>query len=207
MLENMTEPSVEYFRDILNATHKEQWWSWTFHSMICDLENQIMYLYYFGDYEKLVVIDLHEELQQGEHSIFVGSLFEPDGNQPPVKPEPPTGNESGVPGEKIEYQVSKTSDPDGDKISYLFDWGDGSQSLWLYKVHGTISSSHNWTKRGKYEVKVKARDQYGAESEWSDPLIVTMPRNKPFIFNFPMLNWILERFPNAFPILRHMLGL
>ena len=31
--------------------------------------------------------------------------------------------------------------------------------------------------------------------------------NKPFIFNIPILNWLLERFPNAFPILRILLEL
>ena len=46
-----------------------------------------MYLYYCYDYEKCVVIDLNEELSQGEHSYYLGSLFAPDGNQPPEKPE------------------------------------------------------------------------------------------------------------------------
>jgi len=207
MLENMTEPSVDYFADILNATHKSKWYSWTCHSMVCDLSNQMMYLYYFGDYEKQVVIDLNEELQKGEHSIFLGSLFEPEGNQPPNKPQPPIGNESGVTGEYLEYFAIRTSDPDGDKISYQFDWGDGDLSFWLFTVQGTISSSHKWNKKGTYEVRVKAMDQYGAESEWSDPLEVTLPKNKGFIFNFPLLNWLFERFPNVFPTLRHMLWL
>jgi len=36
-----------------------------------------------------------------------------------------------------------------------------------------------------------------------DVAIIT-PKNKPFIFNFPLLNWLFERFPNAFPILRYI---
>jgi len=36
---------------------------------------------------------------------------------------------------------------------------------------------------------------------------LTTPKNKPFIFNFPLLSWLFERFPNAFPILRYMFGL
>jgi hypothetical protein len=32
-----------------------------------------------------------------------------------------------------------------------------------------------------------AKDEHGAESEWSDPLIVTMPKIKTF--------WLFERFP------------
>ena len=32
------------------------------------------------------------------------------------------------------------------------------------------------------------------------------PKNKPFIHNFPLLTWLCERFPNMFPMLRHILG-
>jgi len=41
-----------------------------------------------------------------------------------------------------------------------------------------IGVSHTWEKRGSYEIKVKAKDVNGAESQWSDPLSVTMPRSK-----------------------------
>jgi hypothetical protein len=162
--------------------------------MICDLSSQIMYLYYLSDFEKQVIIDLNEELGEDEHYYFIGSLFEPDGNQPPAKPSPPTGNESGAPGEIIEYSIQKTSDPNGDKISYLFDWGDDTESFWLYQ-RGSIKSSHNWTEEGTYEIRVKARDQYGAESEWSDPLVISMPKNKNMdIFN-PWILRLIQRFP------------
>jgi len=197
MLENISEPSVEYFRDICNATHQEGSNSWTCHSIICDLSNQIMYVYYFGDYEKQVVIDLNEELKKGEHSLLLGSLFEPEGNQPPTKPETPTGNVSGVPGEVIDFKTGKTSDPDEDsRISYMWDWGDGNQSVLDYPRYGFfVTSSYSWAERGTYEVRVKAIDQYGAESEWSDPLVVTMPKTKS-IENFnPWLLRLIQRFP------------
>lgn len=201
MLENMTEPSVEYFRDICDTVHINKSYSWTCHSMICDLSNQIVYLYYSGNYEKQVVIYLHEELAKGEHSIYLGSLFEQDDNQPPNKPEPPIGNESGSPGEIIDYRIKKTSDPNGDKISYIFDWGDGNQSLWLYKTTGSIISSHYWNEQGTYEVRVKAMDEYGAESDWSDPLTVTMPKTK----SIDMINTWLLRLIQRFPILEFLI--
>jgi hypothetical protein len=60
---------------------------------------------------------------------------------------------------------------------------------------GTIKSPHNWTERGIYNIKVKARDMYGAESEWSEPLVVSMPKNKSIdIFN-PWLFRLIQRFP------------
>jgi hypothetical protein len=196
MLEDMTMPSVEYFRDICNATHKKSATSWTCHSIICDLSNQIMYVYYFGDYEKQVVIDLNEELKKGEHSLLLGSLFEPEGNKPPAKPETPTGNESGATGEVIDFKTAKTSDPDRDRISYMWDWGDGNQSLWDYLRTGFyVTSSYSWAESGTYEVRVKAMDQYGAESEWSDPLVITMPKNKSINDFNPWIIRLVQRFP------------
>jgi hypothetical protein len=198
MLENMTDPSVEYFRDILDATQIDG----TVYSMICDLENLVIYLYFLHDYERLVVIDLNEELEKGEHYIYLGSFFEPDGNQPPMKPEPPTGNESGSPSEVIEYRIKKTIDPDGDKVSYIFDWGDDNQSFWFYKSWGTIKSSHSWAKSGTYEIRVKARDQFGRESEWSDPLAISIPKSKQHMNVFQLF---LQRFINRFPFLSEIL--
>ena len=61
-----------------------------------------------------------------------------------------------------------------------------------------------WFEEGNYEVKVRSIDEYGAESEWSDPLIVSMPRNKAI--NIPILKF-LENHPHMFPILRQILRL
>jgi len=119
MLENMTQPSVEYFRDICNATHQYYNRGWTIHSDVCDLSNQIMYLYHYYDYENPVVIDLNEELEKGEHFYYLGSLFEPEGNQPPEKPSAPYClEEPGKPREEYTLKCRKISDPEGDKISY-----------------------------------------------------------------------------------------
>jgi hypothetical protein len=32
-----------------------------------------------------------------------------------------------------------------------------------------------------------------------------LSKNKPFNFNFPLLTWLLDRFPHAFPLLRHLM--
>ena len=45
---------------------------------------------------------------------------------------------------------------------------------------------------------------YGSESEWSDPLMVAMPKNKAI--NSPFLQF-LENHPFIFPLLRQLLGL
>ena len=63
---------------------------------------------------------------------------------------------------------------------------------------------HRWSKEGNYTIKVKARDSVGEESDWMY-LEVTMPVNQQN--QHPLFQWFLERFPNAFPIMRHLLGL
>jgi hypothetical protein len=128
-------------------------------------------------------------------------------NYPPYNPtiDGPIRGEAGV-----EYTccVINATDPDGDDLWANFSWGDGTYSGWIGpNVSGEdICASHAW-ERGNYEIKAKLKDEWGLESPWSDPLPITIPKNKPFNFNFPMLSWLFERFPNAFPILRYMLGL
>jgi len=105
--------------------------------------------------------------------------------------------------------TTSTIDPDAeDELYYLFDWDDGKFSGWVgpYDSGDTAEASHIWLEQGDYEIKVKAKDEHGVQSDWSDPLIVSMPRNKAFNFNY-LLDRLFERFPNAFPILRYLMEL
>jgi penicillin V acylase-like amidase (Ntn superfamily) len=198
MLENMSEFSVDYFTLICDSTDLDI----TVFSNIYDITKGKMYIYYYMNYETVLEIDFNQELSKGKSRIHLGSLFEPEDNQPPDKPEPPTGETSGLPGDKIDYSASKTTDPNDDLIMYLFDWGDGSDSGWIMpSIFGSIKATHNWTEKGNYEVKVKARDMFGSDSEWSDPLLVSMSKNKFFI----MYQFILWRFIEKYPILGHLL--
>jgi choloylglycine hydrolase len=192
MIENMTDLSDEYFRSICNATHQGH----TVFSNVYDLKQEIFYVNYYQNYDKTLEFDLNEELANGERRIYLGSLFEPDDNQPPEEPSAPTGDINGSPRVDYEYRAVKPTDPNGDKLMMLFDWGDGSDSGWIKTpVFGSIKATHKWTEQGTYEIKVKAIDQYGAESEWSDPLSVSMPKTKS-IDNFnPWLFRLIQRFP------------
>jgi hypothetical protein len=125
-------------------------------------------------------------------------------NEPPDKPDTPNGPTSGAVGISYTY-LSSTSDPDGDQVHYWFDWGDGTNSGWLgpYNSGQTVSAAHIWNIKGAFPIKVKAKDIHGLESVWSDPLTVTMPRNKQYT-NRPFFNF-LENHPNLFPILQTFL--
>jgi len=123
-------------------------------------------------------------------------------NEPPGKPNI-DGPTSGKPRTEYTY-IAVTNDPDEDNISYFFDWDDGTNSGWTEFVpSGTpINATHKWWIIGVYNVKVKAKDVYGTESEWGE-LEVTMPINQQS--SHPWFHWFLERFPNMFPILRNLL--
>ena len=101
------------------------------------------------------------------------------GNSAPAKPSTPSGPTNGKAGTSYTYTAS-TIDPNGDQISYFFDWGDGTDSGWLTPIASgqTVSASKTWSSQGSYNIKVKARDNSFAESPWSDPLSVSMPKNK-----------------------------
>ena len=122
----------------------------------------------------------------------------------PHKPSTPEGATSGKPGQSYTYSTC-TIDPNDDEISYMFDWGDGTTSDWLgpYLSGEVMNTSYTWSKKGSYDVKVKAKDNSGLESEWSDSLPVKIPRVGPS----PLLMKLLETFPHAFPLIRYLMGL
>jgi len=101
------------------------------------------------------------------------------GNTAPNKPSTPSGAASGKINTAYTYTTS-TTDPDVDQISYWFDWGDGTNSGWVgpYASGTTASATHSWTSQGSYQIKVKAKDTSDTESVWSDPLAVSMPKQK-----------------------------
>jgi len=126
--------------------------------------------------------------------ITIENYEDPIENQKPNKPEKPTGETSGKAGEEYNYTTS-TIDSDGDQVWYKWDWSDET-SGWLgpYDSGDTCKTSNIWGEEGDYEIKVKAKDQYGDESPWSDPLSITMPQVKSF--DMPaFIHLLLERFP------------
>jgi len=204
MLENMNQLSVEYFRDICNATHSEGMYSYTIYSNVYDLINGVVYLYYMHDYSTVKTFDLSTEVSNGTQSYLMSDLFD-DRNIKPDTPLTPTGPSTGKINEEHQF-ITSTIDMDKDKVFYYFKWGDGSNSGWLgpYLSGVEVNATHKWNEKGDYTVRVKAKDTWGAESEWSDPLAVTMPKNKAI--KTPFLRF-LENHPHLFPLLRQLLGL
>jgi len=65
--------------------------------------------------------------------------------------------------------TANTTDPEGDQIYYLFDWGNGNISSWLGPVNSSesVTTSYSWRDDGNYTIRVKAKDIFGGESNWS----------------------------------------
>ncbi|PNX49251.1 MAG: hypothetical protein BV457_02155 [Thermoplasmata archaeon M9B1D] len=109
-------------------------------------------------------------------------IFTVEISNPPNTPQRPSGPSSGKILENYSFS-SSTIDSDADDIYYEFDWDDGTNSGWIgpHESGKVVSASHIWKTKGTYSVKVKAKDIHGAESDWSDSLVFSLTKNKPFI--------------------------
>jgi hypothetical protein len=136
----------------------------------------------------------------GDPTLVIG-----EESDPPKIPDAPEGPASGNINEEQTYTAS-TTDPNGDKIYYLFSWGDGEYSGWIgpYNSGITAIATHTWTEKGTYEIMVKAKDDHGVQSDWSDPITVSMPKSKA-IFNPVVLEFLRDLIDN-FPLLKQILS-
>lgn len=125
-------------------------------------------------------------------------------NLPPDTPSI-TGLSKGKPGVEYSYNFVST-DPEINDVYYSVDWGDGSDILYAgpYPSDQVVTLTHTWAEKGTYIIKAKAKDIYGADSDWGT-LEIKMPRGK--ISSGTLILKLLERFPHAFPVLRHLMGL
>ena len=153
----------------------------------------------------------HTQMELTQVNIYLKDITESTAteiyaifNDPPSVPTI-DGSTSGKILTPYDYNLTAI-DPESGDVYYFVDWGDADISLVGPYASGVeITVSHIWLKKGTYIIRTKAMDSNYAESDWTK-LRVTMPKNKPFVFNFPFLSWLFERFPNAFPILRYVIG-
>ena len=111
----------------------------------------------------------------------------------PKKPIILSGSSIGKPGEEYFYKFV-VNDPDEDNIYLRISWGDNNNTGWigLYNSGEEEILSHIWSESGKFALKAKVKDIYGAEGEWAE-FTVSMPRD--ISTNNILLLRILERFP------------
>jgi len=129
-------------------------------------------------------------------------------NQRPNKPSKPKGSSVGKTGKNYTFKSSAT-EPDEEKLYYIWDWDDKNYSFWLgpYESGETAEETYSWKEKGERFVRVKVKDIYGGESEWSDPFKINIPRDKMNYLNLHLFDRLFERFPNAYLILRYLIRL
>lgn len=183
-LNNLTEPSIPVFENLLETVQLFTQYSW-----IYDPNDTVLNLYHFHDYEHSIQLDLKEEFSQEAHTYYLPSLFEPENNTAPNKPETPTGPQIGTIRTDYVFETNTTDETNPtDEMYHQWDFGDGTQTYWLYNYESIEwMAQHSWSKTGTYQVKVRARDIYGKESQWSDPIEIEIHRT-----NQPPLNLIIQ---------------
>lgn len=144
-------------------------WLWEFGDGTTSTDQNPIHTYaVLGDYQiTLTVTDNDGNVVTDDTRVVIELP-----NAPPEKPviDGPT---SGKTGESYDYSFV-SSDINGDTIRYFVDWGDNTSSGWIgpFQPGVLAHQEHIWSERGSYTVTAKAKDSHGAESIWSNPLIV-----------------------------------
>jgi outer membrane protein assembly factor BamB len=160
------------------------------------------------DYETEGMISSSPSIADGK--VYIGSkdgwvyCFDGKKNQPPNKPIL-NGPKRGKPGKEYDYTFS-IIDPNGDDVSYLIDWGDETDSGWIGPISSgqTVTETHEWGSEGTYNVRVKAKDIFNDESDWSDSLSIAMPKNRAI--NTPLFKFLQNNL-DIFLVLQFLLKL
>jgi len=110
--------------------------------------------------------------------IILPEFVQGQPSAPPTKPSKPSGPRL-IKVDSYHKFSSSSTDPDNDQIYILFDWGDGTSSGWLgpYNSGEKVNALHKWTEKGTFQIRAKAKDVNGTQSEWSDKISIISPKN------------------------------
>ncbi len=118
--------------------------------------------------------------------VVVIAIYTTD--QAPGTCSTPSGASNGSPGTSYGFSTAAT-DPEGDNVYYVFDWGDTTQSNSGWYASGqTGTAYHSWSVAGTYQVKAYAVDPYGASSaSWSGQhqVVINTPPATPSVPSGP----------------------
>ena len=138
----------------------------------------------------------------GEDRDMCFQLTTKDEPVPPSAPEidgPPEGD-AGVP---VTFTFH-SSDENGDMVRYHIDWGDGTSETTDWAPPCTpVTVTHTYAEKGTYTITAYAEDETGLVGP-SASFTIVIPRAKAI--NNPVIQQILGRLFNAFPILKYLLG-
>jgi len=134
------------------------------------ITNDVIFIeeYKTSDLGDLAVKEMWEVYGVEGAEIWIGEVA-PFWNLPPYKPtiEGPSNGEI-----NIQYNFTlNIIEPERDNVYYYIDWSDENESGWIgpYAYGQTITATHAWSKPKIYEIRIKVKDTFGAESNWSEP--------------------------------------
>lgn len=108
----------------------------------------------------------------------------------------------------VDYDfIFSAEDAEDDGVYFWVQWcNDGHCAKWNgpYPSGEDITINHSFHDLGTFSIKAKAMDFYGNESGWTE-FEITVARSKASNYNF--LEKLFDRFPNAFSLLKLVLGL
>jgi len=122
-------------------------------------------------------------------------------NQPPENPDI-YGPSSLKVNEEGTYTVSSI-DNNGDQVYFYIDWNDGDILDWdgPYDSSETVKYKHTWTSKDNYTIKIKAKDTFDCESDWTEyDIKITNARTK-YIYDLMTKN-LFSSLIRLFPIIK-----
>jgi hypothetical protein len=159
-------------------------WFWDFGDGDTDLGSVVTHSYSeLGVYSiEFKVID-----DDGAEDWYETQIVISQPNRPPTKPI--------VRNLKSEFTVNKeyvftmvSTDPDGDKVQYFVDWGDGTTVTSELMENGVLFSlTHKWTSDGDYTIKVTAIDENSASSEITELEVTIQKGVETGVLNFALV--------------------
>ncbi|KYK23836.1 hypothetical protein AYK24_00975 [Thermoplasmatales archaeon SG8-52-4] len=163
--------------DILERAMFQSWW-----------EDGLDWL---GGMTDMALIYLYENYSGGGFTKYYFEAYNLNGDpslkiwinnpsNPPETPTKPDGPDAWTQYVETTF-TSITTDPDGDDIYYLFDWGDGTDSGWIgpYQSGQTGEAAHTYEDLGTFEIRAISKDSYNALSDWSEPHTISIVENEP----------------------------
>jgi hypothetical protein len=88
-------------------------------------------------------------------------------------------------------------------VYYMFDWDDETPYEWLgpYQEGQICTTYHSWNSPGIYNIKVKAKNSMGSQSDWSEPLTIHITRYNTLIPILELLLVLIDLIPPLEPYL------
>jgi hypothetical protein len=110
------------------------------------------------------------------HAVVIADTV----NLPPDIPSTPAGADSGYVDSTYEFSTL-AGEPNGDRMSLQFDWGDGDTSDWggMVRESTKVTMSHVWDSAGDYSVRARAKDEKELVGDWSNVHILTIIESLP----------------------------